>query len=243
MTKDTLLILSGGMDSVTALRLWASRIAVAITFNYGSKHNMQEAIRAEENCKELGIEWISIDMEEPFKNLESALLDPNKEIPEGHYAADNMAATVVPFRNGIMLSLATGIAESRGLKRVMLASHKGDFAQYPDCTPEFNKGFNDAMRHGTSNHISLHTPFEKWTKEQIATRGDQIGIKWSNTYSCYKGGDIHCGKCGTCVERIWALRGLNDDTEYEDSVYAIEVLKKSGEWDVPREALPGKKEA
>ena len=174
--KDTILILSGGMDSVTLLYDYKERIALAISFDYGSNHNAKEIPFARLHCERLGIEHIVIPLDFMAKYFESSLLQGSEAIPEGHYADENMKSTVVPFRNGIMLSIAVGMAESRELQYVMMANHGGDHTIYPDCRPDY-----------------------------------------AETWSCYKGGDKHCGKCGTCVERKEALAdaGIPDPTEYE----------------------------
>jgi 7-cyano-7-deazaguanine synthase len=127
-----------------------------------------------------------------------------------------MKSTVVPFRNGIMLSIAVGLAESRDLKYVMMANHGGDHTIYPDCRPEFVKAMSEAARYGTYPGIELLCPFTNMTKTDIARRGAELGIDYSKTWSCYKGGEKHCGKCGTCVERREALAaaGIEDKTSY-----------------------------
>ena len=228
--KTHLLIISGGMDSSVALHEFKHVIGQAVTFNYGSKHNNEEIKRARANCKALDIPHTVIDLSSAFKDFESHLLQNGGDIPEGHYADDNMKKTVVPFRNGIMLSIATGLAESKGLKYVMLASHAGDHAVYPDCRPEFNTYMNLAMQLGTNLGVSLAFPYGTISKEDIAKHGNELGIDWSTTYSCYKGGEVHCGRCSTCVERIWALRHSNDTTEYLDTEYAEKLLRERGEW-------------
>ncbi len=202
--KNTVLIYSGGLDSTSALYIYQKEIGLAISFNYGSRHNNEEIKMAVYNCKKLGIPHIIIDLKEPFKDIKSALLG-NGDIPHGHYEDESMKTTVVPFRNGIMLSMATGIAESHGLDRVMLASHKGDNAVYPDCRHEFNLGMAEAMRTGTYNKIELIAPFANIDKKELATTGIAHGMNPDFTYSCYEGGEVHCGKCSTCRERDWAL--------------------------------------
>ena len=151
------------------------------------------------------------------KFFNSSLLDGAEAIPEGHYAEDNMKSTVVPFRNGIMLSIAAGIAESRNLKYVMMANHGGDHTIYPDCRPEFVNAMSETTKTGTFLGIEILAPYTGITKADIARRGKKLGIDYSKTWSCYKGGVHHCGKCGTCVERIEALRdaGIHDNTVYE----------------------------
>ena len=225
-----LLILSGGMDSTVALYEFKHAIGLAVTFNYGSKHNEQEGERAAASCARLSIPHIEVDLKEAFKDFKSDLLKSGGDIPEGHYADDNMKHTVVPFRNGIMLSIATGLAESYDLDSVMLASHAGDHTVYPDCRPDFNTAMNEAMEAGTAKGVSLWSPYAGITKEDIADHGNTLGVIWSETYSCYKGGEVHCGRCSTCVERIWALRHSDDDTVYLDNEYAENLLRERGEW-------------
>ena len=215
--KDAAIIVSGGMDSITLLYEMRKRIGLAISFDYGSNHNHREIPFAKEHCEKLGIPHIVIDMRFLGKYLKSALLEGDDAIPEGDYDSDNMSATVVPFRNGIMLSVAAGMAEDRGLSRILMANHSGDHAIYPDCRPDFVAAMAGAVREGTYNGVELFTPYTHWTKTDIARRGKQLGIDYGKTWSCYKGGEKHCGKCGTCQERQQALReaGITDTTEYE----------------------------
>ncbi len=204
--KDSVIVLSGGMDSTTLLHERKDQIALAVTFDYGSKHNAREIECARKNCEMLGIEHIVIPLEFMGKYFKSSLLIGGEDIPEGHYADENMKSTVVPFRNGIMLSIAAGLAESRGLKRVMLANHGGDHAIYPDCRPGFVDAMSEAIKQGTYDGITIDAPYTNITKSDIARIGKRIGVDYNLTYSCYKGGEKHCGKCGTCVERMEALR-------------------------------------
>ena len=218
MEKDSVLILSGGVDSVTLLYDEQERIALAISFDYGSKHNAREIPFARLHCERLGIRHITIPLDFMTKYFVSSLLEGGEEIPEGHYADENMKSTVVPFRNGIMLSIAVGIAESNGLKYVMMANHGGDHTIYPDCTPAFVKAFDEAASSGTFVNVRLRSPYTNITKADIAARGKALGINYAETWSCYKGGAKHCGKCGTCVERreAFAWAGIDGTTEYED---------------------------
>ena len=217
MKKDAVIILSGGMDSVTMLYDYQERIAVAISFDYGSNHNAKEIPFAQLHCRRLGIEHLVIPLEFIHRYFDSSLLQGAEAIPEGHYAADNMKSTVVPFRNAIMLSVAVGLAESRHLNYVMMANHGGDHTIYPDCRPEFVKAFSDAAVAGTYEKVEVWAPYTMLTKVDIAKRGKELGIDYSETWSCYKGGDVHCGRCGTCVERKEALEqaGIADHTAYE----------------------------
>lgn len=204
--KDSVIVLSGGMDSTTLLHDRKAQIALAVTFDYGSKHNAREIECARKNCEMLRIEHIVIPLDFMGRYFKSSLLIGGEEIPEGHYADDNMKSTVVPFRNGIMLSIAAGLAESRGLKKVMLANHGGDHAIYPDCRPGFVNAMSEAICQGTYDGIVLDAPYTNITKSDIARIGKRLGVDYNLTYSCYKGGEEHCGKCGTCVERMEALR-------------------------------------
>ncbi|MDD2960653.1 MAG: 7-cyano-7-deazaguanine synthase QueC [Muribaculaceae bacterium] len=216
--KDSVIILSGGMDSVTMLYDFKDEIALAVTFDYGSNHNRREAEFAKLHCNRLGIKHILIPLDFMGKYFKSSLLEGSDAIPEGHYADENMKSTVVPFRNGIMLAIACGLAESNELKRVMLANHFGDHSIYPDCRKSFVEAMDSAMKAGTYEGISIYAPYTDITKSDIARRGKELHIDYSETYSCYKGGEKHCGRCGTCVERKEAMSdaGIIDTTEYEE---------------------------
>lgn len=214
--KDSVIIVSGGMDSITLLYDKKDEIALGISFNYGSNHNEREIPFAKMHCERLGIKHITINLGFMHDYFKSSLLEGADAIPEGHYAADNMKSTVVPFRNGIMLSIAIGIAESNGLKKVLIANHGGDHTIYPDCRPEFIDAIDKAAQAGTFVNVQVSAPYTNITKADIARIGKRLGIDYSETWSCYKGGEKHCGKCGTCVERKEALAeaGIEDMTEY-----------------------------
>lgn len=216
--SSALVVCSGGVDSVTAL-YWAktrySRVA-AITFSYGSNHNQRERACLRHICKETVTPLTVVTL--PLgRHLKSSLLSGADKIPEGHYAADNMKSTVVPFRNGIMLSFAAGFAESNGFDCIVLGNHGGDHAIYPDCRPEFIDGIAAAIKAGTWNRVKVLSPFCNKTKADIVRLGVRLGVPYEHTYSCYKGGRKHCGKCGTCVERkeAFALAKAKDPTQYE----------------------------
>lgn len=216
--KDCVIVVSGGMDSVTLMHEYKSRIAVAVTFDYGSRHNAREIECARRQCGILGIRHIVIPLAFIGEYFQSSLLLGGEDIPEGHYADDNMKSTVVPFRNGIMLSVACGLAESFGLKHVLIANHGGDHAIYPDCRSGFISAMDEAMRQGTYDGVSIIAPYTGIDKTEIARRGVRLGVDHTLTYSCYKGGERHCGRCGTCTERREAFReaGVPDPTVYED---------------------------
>ena len=209
---------SGGMDSVTALH-WARAhhdVRAALSFDYGAKHNHREIPLAAGQAAQLGVPHRIIPLDFIGQLFASDLLKSGGDIPEGHYADDNMKRTVVPFRNGIMLAAAAGFAESAGAEALVIAAHTGDHTIYPDCREDFMAAMGDAMRLGTYAGIQLLRPFIAMTKGGIAAEGAKLGVDFAQTWSCYKGEAIHCGKCGTCVERREAFlqAGVVDPTEY-----------------------------
>ena len=216
--KDSVIIYSGGLDSTTLLYDEQARVALAVTFDYGSNHAAREIACARHHCQRLGIEHLVIELGFMSRYFQSSLLSGADAIPSGSYDDLNMKSTVVPFRNGIMLSVACGLAESRGLKRVLIANHGGDHAIYPDCRPEFVAAMDRAMQAGTYDGVQLAAPYTHLTKADLVRRGAQLGIDYSHTYSCYRGGEQHCGTCGTCTERREAFRlaGVPDPTAYEN---------------------------
>ena len=213
-------LISGGMDSVVALydAMQEHEVVAGLSFDYGSKHNDREIPFAAEHCQALGVEHRIVElgfMDELFK---SDLLKSGGEIPEGHYEAENMKQTVVPFRNGIMLSVAAGFAESIEAEGIVIAAHSGDHAIYPDCRESFIVPMAEAISAGTYLGLQVQRPFIALRKEDIAVRGSVLDVDFSRTWSCYKGGKVHCGVCGTCVERkeAFSLANLKDPTEYEN---------------------------
>ncbi len=211
-------LVSGGMDSVTALYRAAKdhQVVVGLSFDYGAKHNHREIPFAKWHCDQLGIEHQTVSLAFMDQLFQSDLLKSGGEIPEGHYEQENMKQTVVPFRNGIMLSVAAGFAESIEANGLVIAAHSGDHAIYPDCREDFLKPMADAISAGTYVDLEVLRPFVEMRKEDIATEGAELGVDFAQTWSCYKGGEVHCGKCGTCVERIEAfdLAGIVDPTVY-----------------------------
>ena len=215
-----LVILSGGLDSTTAL-YWAIKEydeVETLTFNYGSKHNDIENEYAKKTCEKLGIKNTVIKIGFINDYFKSDLLKSGGEVPEGDYSQENIKNTVVPFRNGIMLSIGAGFAESNDCDVIILGNHSGDHAIYPDCRPEFIENIEKAIYFGTDKHIKVVSPFCLKSKGDIVKIGNELGVDFSLTYSCYKGKEKHCGKCGTCRERkkSFELVGVKDPTEYED---------------------------
>lgn len=213
-------LVSGGMDSVTALHAAAREheVVAGLSFDYGSKHNARELPFAAQHCARLGVAHEIVVLDFMDRLFKSDLLRSGGEIPEGHYEAENMRRTVVPFRNGILLSIAAGYAESVGAEGLVIAAHSGDHAIYPDCRETFMAPMGEAIRQGTYAGIEVLRPFIHERKEGIVAIGAQLGLSYADTWSCYKGDERHCGKCGTCVERreAFALAGVEDPTEYEE---------------------------
>lgn len=216
--KKVVVLLSGGMDSVTALH-WAARhheVVGALAFDYGSNHAAHELTCAAWQAAHLGIPFDAVDITAIGKHLSSALLEGADAIPDGDYRDDNMKLTVVPFRNGIFLAIAAGIAESRGAEAMVIAAHNGDHDIYPDCREEFMQAMSSAISLGTYAHLEILRPFIDCSKGDIAAMGAELGVDFAHTYSCYKGGEKHCGTCGTCRERKEAFEtaGIPDPTPY-----------------------------
>lgn len=216
--RNSLIALSGGVDSTTLLYEYREEIACAVGFDYGSKHNARELTAAEAICRELEIPYLIIPLAFIGEYFRSDLLLSGGEMQLGDYSEENMSSTVVPFRNGIMLSVLAGLAESRDLQQVLIANHFGDHAIYPDCRESFVKPMGEAITAGTSNGVKLVAPYTTLTKAEIVARGTRLGVPYGKTYSCYQGGERHCGRCGTCRERhdAFVANGLGDPTLYEE---------------------------
>ncbi|MBM9514588.1 7-cyano-7-deazaguanine synthase QueC [Desulfogranum marinum] len=217
---DCILVLSGGMDSTVLLTdlLKQGKQVQTISFDYGSKHNCQELPMAAAYCQEKAVPHQIIKLSFIDELFSSSLLQSGEDIPDGSYQEANMKSTVVPFRNGIMLSIAAGFAESVGAGEVYLASHSGDHFIYPDCRPEFNRFLSEAVLIGTDKQVSLVFPYADIDKRQIGDLGRKLGLDFTKTWTCYKGEEIHCGTCGACDERKYALRHSEgmDPTIYQN---------------------------
>jgi len=232
--KKAVSLMSGGMDSTTLAYMLKSQgyDLHLLSFDYGQRHR-KELFVAMQLAKELGadhdIVGLHVDLEEGFLPLAallkgSSLTDEAVPVPDGHYAEESMKQTVVPNRNAIMLSIAYGVAVAEGAKLVAFGAHSGDHAIYPDCRPEFVHALNHALILGNewADPVPrIEGPFLDRTKAQIATIGQGLGVPWEKTWTCYKGGEIHCGRCGTCVERREAFRlaRVEDPTKYIDDTY------------------------
>ncbi len=215
--KKAIVILSGGMDSTTLLYQVLSQgyEVHALSFNYGQRHKV-ELEYAKKTCDKLEISHIVADITGINQLLQGSSLTSDIPVPEGHYAQETMKQTVVPNRNMILLSLATGYAVSLGANNVFFGAHAGDHAIYPDCRNEFIEELNKSTRIANYVPVEIHAPFIKMDKGDIAILGVKLGVDFSLTHTCYKGEDISCGKCGACVERLeaFAKAGVIDPKQY-----------------------------
>lgn len=220
----TLVICSGGLDSVTlAYKVAKARTLTRLVgFDYGQRHK-KELEFAQSCAQDLNVPFSLIDISAAGRALTGSALTDNVDVPDGHYAADNMATTIVPNRNAIMLTIAYGIAMSNGDEAVGTAIHAGDHFIYPDCRPAFAQSFAAMQNYALEGvaQIDLYTPFLGLSKADIVTEAYKHNVPFMKTWSCYKGGEQHCGCCGTCVERAEAfyLAGVEDPTAYADISY------------------------
>ncbi|MGB0745055.1 MAG: 7-cyano-7-deazaguanine synthase QueC [Opitutales bacterium] len=225
----TLVIYSGGLDSTVLLYELhqAGHEVGALSINYGQRHACELECAAS-ICRELGIKHRVADLSAIQALLAgSSLTSPEIEVAEGHYTEERMKTTVVPNRNMILLAIATGHALSIGAQEVAYAAHSGDHAIYPDCRNEFADAMAQAMTLCDWKQVELSRPFVDWTKAEIVKRGAELGVPFERTWSCYKGGETHCGRCGTCIERREAfdLAGVEDPTEYAAGAPSVEELR------------------
>ena len=220
----TIVICSGGLDSVTLAHKMAteSELIGLVSFNYGQRHR-KELDFAQKCGERLGVTHQVIDISHIGAMLSGSALTDDIAVPDGHYAEESMKITVVPNRNAIMLAIAYGIATARGAEAVAAAVHGGDHFIYPDCRPTFIEAFQTMQNYALEGlaEIKLLTPFVTRSKADIVAAGHALGVPFAQTWSCYKGGEKHCGRCGTCVERLeaFAIAGVADPTEYEDSEF------------------------
>ena len=220
----TLVVCSGGLDSVTLAHKTAAEHTLIrlVSFAYGQRHAKELAFAG--NCAaRLGVAHDVVDITDIGPRLAASALTGDAPVPEGYYAAETMRVTVVPNRNAIMLTIAFGLAVARGAEAVAAAMHGGDHFIYPDCRPDFMEAFAAMQRLALDGvaRIALVTPFLHWSKADIVREGIRLGVPLAETWSCYRGGARHCGRCGTCVERCEAfhLADAVDPTDYEDAEY------------------------
>ncbi|WP_370213096.1 7-cyano-7-deazaguanine synthase QueC [Roseovarius sp.] len=229
----TLVICSGGLDSVSLAHKIAAEQTLTrlVSFDYGQRHR-KELDFAARAADRLGVPFHLIDMRGIGAVLTGSALTDDVPVPDGHYTEASMAATVVPNRNAIMLSVAFGLATAQGDEAVATAVHGGDHFIYPDCRPGFARSFQAMQNHALDGYadVFLYTPFIDAPKSAIVTEGARHHTPFADTWSCYKGGDLHGGRCGTCVERREAfhLAGVADPTAYADpDFWEIAISRKA----------------
>jgi 7-cyano-7-deazaguanine synthase len=217
MIKDTVCIYSGGMDSFTLVNELHehNRVHSCLSFNYGQRHS-KELGYAQRVCQTLGIPHHLVDLAALGSLFKSALTD-GSPVPEGHYSEESMKLTVVPNRNMMMLSVAAGYAISQRCKFVAFGAHGGDHAIYPDCRLEFIQLMNQTIASGNWDEVTIIAPYLHWNKTLILREGFRMGLDYRNSWTCYKGGERACGKCGSCQERLeaFARHGRSDPLEYD----------------------------
>jgi 7-cyano-7-deazaguanine synthase len=226
-----LAVVSGGLDSVTLAYLLAleGQLGGLLSFDYGQRHK-KELRFAALAAQRLKVPYALIDLTSLTSHLKGSALTDEVAVPDGHYAAESMKQTIVPNRNAIMLAVAFGVAPAQGFDAVATAIHAGDHFIYPDCRPDFVDLFERMEQKALDGmwNIKLLTPFIAISKSGIARRAAELGVPIADTWSCYKGGEIHCGRCGTCVERreAFALAGVDDPTVYVDRDFWISEVRK-----------------
>ncbi len=219
MTTRTVVIYSGGLDSTTLLYdLKATGHDVAaLAINYGQRHS-RELLCAETSCQKIGVDLTTLDLSGLAQVFgHNSLSDSGVAVPEGEYAEDSMQQTTVPNRNMILLSIATGWAISKGYQAVAFGAHSGEYTPYPDCRPEFATAMDHVARLCDWKPVRILAPFVTWTKSDSVRRGAELGVPFQSTWSCYVGGEKHCGRCGTCLDRKSAFEksDITDPTDYE----------------------------
>lgn len=221
MKSKTLVILSGGMDSTVLAHHTRSQLNTelvgCVSINYGQRH-VKELECAAKTCACLSVPHHLIQFPTLGAALSHSVLTGSGDIPDGHYAAETMKATVVPNRNMILMAIAAGVAINQGAGIIAYGAHAGDHAIYPDCRVAFADAMHDALWLCHEPGIRLTRPFIDWDKSAIVRRGAQLGVPFEDTWTCYRGEGIHCGRCGTCVERLEAFdkAGVRDPVPYSD---------------------------
>ncbi|WP_045392260.1 7-cyano-7-deazaguanine synthase QueC [Falsirhodobacter sp. alg1] len=229
----TIVICSGGLDSVSLAHRVAAdgQLHSLLSFDYGQRHRKELSFAARA-AQRLNVPHQIIDLTAIGAALTGSALTDDLDVPDGHYAEESMRITVVPNRNAIMLTVAFGVAVSAGADAVATAVHGGDHFIYPDCRPAFTQAFSAMQNAALDGYaaVELRTPYVHRTKADIVVDGASVNTPFADTWSCYKGGVIHCGRCGTCVERREAfdLAGVPDPTEYADRDFWKSAIAERG---------------
>ena len=217
-TNAAVVVFSGGMDSDTVLHkaLKDGLKVFAVSFNYGQRHS-KELVAASNVCKALNISHKVVDISAINQLIAGSSLTSDIDVPEGHYEQPSMQQTVVPNRNMILLSLAVGYAVSIEASKVYYGAHSGDHAIYPDCRPEFVDKMNAVCAIANYESVEIVTPYLHNSKIEILADGLAMGLSYENTWTCYNGRALACGKCGACQERLeaFAENKVADPLDYE----------------------------
>ena len=227
----TIVVCSGGLDSVVLAHKVAAEKTLTrlVSFDYGQRHK-KELDHARRCAARLRVPHDVVDIAAVGHLLTGSALTSGEAVPDGHYAEESMRVTVVPNRNAIMLAIAFGVAAAEQADAVAAAVHGGDHFIYPDCRPDFIEAFEKMQLHALDGlaRIALYTPFLRLGKGDIVRAGARLGVPFAETWSCYKGGAAHCGRCGTCVERREAFHraGIDDPTPYQDPDYWVEACRQ-----------------
>ena len=218
---NAVVLLSGGLDSATclarAVSVYGADNVVALNAYYGQKH-AKEIECAENIARHYGVRYLKMDLKEVMKYSDCTLLEGNGAIDKRSYAEQmedsNTVSTYVPFRNGVLLSVAAAIALSVGANEVWYGAHQDDAAGavYPDCSVEFADHMDKAIYEGSGKRVRLYAPFINTDKAGVVKTGLELNVPYEMTWSCYEGGDKPCGKCGTCIDRAKAFEanGIKD---------------------------------
>lgn len=216
---NAIVVHSGGLDSTVLLyeMLRDFEVTASVGVDYGQRH-AKELSAAFMLCSKLGIPRRTIDLEALGHWFTNSSQTGTVNVPHGHYSADNMKITIVPNRNMILLAIAAGMAVNDEVPIIGYGAHAGDHAIYPDCREEFVESINICLDAANDYKVKVYSPFIQMTKAQIVARGLELGVPFEDTWTCYEGGDISCGRCGTCVERLEAfdIAGASDPLEYAD---------------------------
>lgn len=227
----TIVICSGGLDSVSLAHMVAHerQLTRLVSFDYGQRHR-KELDFAARCARRLHVPHDIIDLRSIGSALTGSALTDDIDVPDGHYAEESMRITVVPNRNAIMLAVAFGVAAARGDQAVATAVHGGDHFIYPDCRPAFTQSFAIMQKAALDGYaeVLLYTPFVHQTKADIVIAGARHNTPFADTWSCYKGAEVHCGRCGTCVERREAfhLASIADPTHYADPDFWVAATEQ-----------------
>jgi 7-cyano-7-deazaguanine synthase len=222
-SKRAVILVSGGMDSATAVYEAIDRgyEPYFLHTSYGQQTENKEYECAKSLAEEVdAADFLHIETSHLSAIGSSSLTDEEMEVQEADLESDEIPTSYVPFRNANLLSMAVSYAEASECSAVFIGAHSEDFSGYPDCRPEFFDAFQQVIEVGTKpeTEIELIAPFVEWSKTDIAERGLELGVPYELTWSCYRGEEPACGTCDACAFRLEAFRnaGSRDPIEYAE---------------------------